>query len=732
MTHRPRLLPVALAAALLGPAAAVAQTPDYSLCRAPDAIPPFRPQPDAPTPREGAPVEIDADELDVSEQQRTLLSGGVELRRADQWLATDALEWLHDTGRYRTFGGARYQDPSLRFIAADMEGDLERDEHRLTEVTYQLVAERGNGRADEVRLRGEGIGEMDNASFSTCDPERRSWDLRADNIRIDQEAGVGVARNARVYLGRVPVMYTPWLQFPIDDRRRSGLLYPTLGYSDESGIEFRQPVYLNLAPNYDATLTPALYGRRGAMLGAEFRYLSTRHRGTIEGNVLPNDRVADRDRAALRARHSTRLNAQWSARANIWRVSDTDYLEDFSERSQERALEQIRSTAGLYGRGRTWDARVEASSYQLTDSLLGENALQYDQLPGMRLRYRQPFGHWLELGFRGEAIAFAHPTRVEGRRVDLKPSIALPLEGDAWFVRPELAWRYTAWDIDREVNDSPTRSLPVKSLDMGAFFERPVSLFGQSLLQTLEPRLYYLHVPFRDQADIPVFDSRELTFGYAQLFRDNRFSGGDRQADAHQATAAVTSRLVSRGSGREVGALSVGQIRYFDTPRVGLPGRPAPDARQSEYVAELELLPDDRWSFRTTQTWDPNSSQSTLSAYRLQYRFDRGTLVNASYRYRRDVLEQADVSFVHPLNERWRVVGRWNHALDDSTTIEGIGGVEWQGCCVAVRLLGRHYVRNRQGDKGNAIYLEIELKGLGSIGRRTDDLLERAILDYSR
>lgn len=728
---RLRQLPIALAAALAALHATPALAQDWGLCRAPDAIPAFRELPPEARPRDQAPVNIEALALDVSDERRTVLSGDVELWRADQWLGTDVLVYEHAVERYQAQGEVRYQDDSMRFTAQRMQGDLVADTHELDDVRYQLVSQRGNGEATQVRLQGS-IGQMQGASFSTCEPDRRSWELRASDLEVDQDEGMGTARNATIYLGRVPVLYSPWLSFPTDDRRRSGLLYPTVGYDAESGLDLSIPYYLNLAPNYDLTLTPRILGRRGVMLGGEFRYLTPRHRGTLEADWLPNDRLAERSRGSLRLNHTSRLNRYWTGRADVWRFSDREYLEDFSESSGLRAQSQIRSIAGVFGRGQFWNSAITASKFQLTDPLLSENALQYAQLPRVFYRYQRPLQSWLEVGLRSEAVAFEHPTRVEARRLDLRPWVAAPLEGNAWFVRPELGYRFTAYDIDRASDDSPSRGLPIASLDMGAFFERPVEVFGRDFINTLEPRLYYLYVPYRDQDNLPVFDSRELTFGYAQLFRDNRFSGADRQSDANQATAAVTTRLLDPDTGREWLNASVGQIRYFTPPRVALPGQPAPESSGSDYVVEAELLFNDRWSLRTSQVYSPELSSRTLSAFRGQYRFGNGGLVNVGYRYRRNQLEQTDVSFVQPINENWRLIGRWNYSLQDRSTVEGIGGIEWESCCVAVRLLGRHYVRNRAGEKNNAVYLEIELKGLGSFGRRTGELLERAILDYDR
>ena len=342
--------------------------------------------------------------------------------------------------------------------------------------------------------------------------------------------------------------------------------------------------------------------------------------------------------------------------------------------------------------------------------------------------------------------------RGDATRFDLTPWVEFPFERAAGYVRPRLAWRHTGYSLSHDwlsdlddcplfdcgfapppffPNRSPSRSTAITSVDAALNFERSTSLFGDAMLQTLQPRLYYLRVPYENQDDLPVFDSRELTFGFDQLFRTNRFSGADRQADANQLTVALSSRWLAQADGRERLALHIGQIRYFDDLRVQLPFQPVDRRSGSAYVAGADLHLGDRWSIGLAQQWDPEIDSTLLSGAQLSYRGDRGALANVAYRYRRGVLEQVDGSFVLPMGAAWRWVGRWNYSLLDESTLEAFGGIEWQGCCVAWRVLGRHYVRNREGDTSNALFVELELKGLGSLGRSTEDFLQRAILGYT-
>lgn len=728
------LLPTLLAFSVTA-SLAQAQTPAHDpwmLCPPEDAIPAFVPRPAEGWPdRATSPSTILAESFDYSAEDTSVLDGNVELQRGDQWLGSDRVTWEHATERYRAQGNVRYQDEALRFVAREARGDQPADRIEVDAVRYQLVQERGNGEAEHAVLVGR-TSTLSEATYSTCDPQQRAWTLRARRVDVDHDEGLARIRGARLHLGNTPVAYLPYLVVPVDDRRRTGFLYPTFGRSGRRGTEIEVPFYINLAPNYDATLTPRWMSRRGVMLSTEGRYLGQRSNGILEFDYLPDDREADRDRHQIRLRHGLRLNQAWSTQVGIHRISDTRYLEDFGESLGDIAISQIRSIASLNGRGQFWSTSLSVSDWQLADPLLSENALEFNHRPRLQHRWDRPWLDWLQTGLRAEAVDFSHPTLDGGRRLDLKPYLRLPFEGAWWFLRPELAWRYTAYELDRENGERrPERSLPIASVDGGLFFERTLGLGRRSFIQTLEPRLYYLRVPYRDQSDLPLFDTRELTFGYAQLFRDNIYSGADRQADANQATVALTTRLLDESTGREWLSGSLGQIRYFDPPRVGL-RRDLPERSKSAYVADVDLRTPGRWSLGLSQQWDPETRQTLLRSYRAQYRLREDGVVNLAYRYRPDEVEQADLSFAYPVTPAWRAYGRWNYSFLDRSTFEAFGGVEWQSCCMAVRVLGRHYLRNREGEKDNALYVEIELKGLGSFGRETERLLQDGILDYVR
>lgn len=765
-----RLLALSICIAACPDAVAVDERPGmWRMCPLEDAIPSF---PDATPPtgtsdeRLTSETNIDGDSLSGEYDSILTLEGNVTLRRADQFLAADNLQLDNETGRYVASEGVRYQDSGIRLTAEHIEGNPSEDSHSITGVRYQLLERRGNGGAEHAMLEGD-RGSLYGSTYTTCPPSERLWWLDARRIDIDLEEGFGTARGATVRLGRVPILYMPWFKFPIDDRRQTGLLYPSIGLSGRNGFDWRQPIYLNLAPNYDMTLEPRVMSDRGILLGTEFRYLTRSSQGILEFEYLPSDDLAqdgrqeeidlgvhpDNWRKETRGmvhysdRHN--LNRIWQVRNNLNWVSDPRYIEDMSNSLSSLTSTTVNSDIGIYGRGRYWEAGLRAEYQQLADYTLLERQLPYNRLPRLYGRWEQPLRPWLVASVNTDLTRFSHTdgsSRPGGSRLDVEPQIAFPLEGAAWYVTPSLAWRYTAYQLDRtlaeqiatgigttDIETSPSRSLPIASLDAGLFFDRETQFRGERFLHTIEPRLFYLNVPYRYQDNLPRFDTNNLTFSWSQLFRDNRFSGADRQSDANQLTLAVSTRMIRESDGLEKFSASVGQIRYFEDSRVGLsPSSPPLESGQSSWVAESSYAVNDRWTISAGYQWDPEIRREDLMSLRTRYLIGDYGIANFAYRYRRDMLEQVDLSFLYPINDTWSLIGRYYYSITDRQVLEGIGGVQWENCCMAVRLVGRRYVRNRQGEMNDAVQLEVEFKGLSSAGPGMEDRLRRAILGYYR
>ncbi|MGY0505978.1 LPS-assembly protein LptD [Luteimonas sp. e5] len=788
MRRRLRLLPLSFAIACALPATAQQlheheMQPDYSLCPAEDAVPVF---PDAPPPtrlrtdRE-ARRQMDT-ELAGDEQSGTyevpVLSGNVTLRRGDQFLGTDNITFDSEAGTYVAEGSVRFQDSGMRITAERASGNQNEDSHRLENLRYQLTDRRGNGGADLIEVRDD-VGSLHGASYSTCPPSQPQWKLVANRIDFDTDEGFAVARNATFRVGRIPVLYMPWFKFPIDERRQTGLLMPSISNSGRNGFYYKQPIYFNLAPNYDLTLSPRIMTKRGPALGSEFRYLLPAGAGEFNAFWMPDDKLRDRSRSYFSYNGYQNLSQNWQFNASVAKFSDPRYFEDFTSSALGGiAWHTTRSVLGVYGRGRHWSAGVMADHNQLSDYTLTELSLPFDRLPRAYLSWEQPIGTLLRAGIDSEAVRFRHSSwraldaefnpigpKIAvpgGNRLDLKPWISMPLQGASWFIEPRLAWRHTRYQLDdalaRQIAEQraradagsqgipydpgmdaaffdkqPSRSLPIFSLDAGVQFDREFQRKGEGHVQTLEPRLFYLNVPYRNQDALPLFDTQPLTFGWGQLFRDNRYTSADRQSDANQITTAVTTRILRDRDGFERFNASIGQIHYLDDVRVMAAGHERTIERgRSAWVADTNWAPSDRWLIGASYQWDPKYRRQDLASLRARYLLGDDGVVNIGYRYRRDLLELADFSFLYPINPAWSLVGRYYYSIKDRKPLETVAGVQWDSCCVAMRLVARQYIRDREGDLNNAIMFELEFKGLGSAGQDTRRALRRAILGYYR
>lgn len=740
----PRLALVSLAIAAVLPVLAVAADkkkddgPDWSLCPTDPIFDFYIRDFGAGIERKGAPADFVSTQVTITGRSSYLLEGDVVATQADQRLLADKMTYDAESDTAVADGHVRYQDSEAAFTASHATSQLSYQKSKLDNVQYELIRQHGNGFADHVERYAELDSHLEKVTYSTCPPSKRDWEFHAATIDIDHVEGVGHARDATLYFKDVPILFLPYARFPVDDERHSGFLFPSFGSSSRTGFDLAVPYYLNLAPNMDATVGPHIYALRGVALDAEYRFLTQTQGGVLEGSFLPHDRDADRDRFAYRYRHTGSLGPNFSVTADINRVSDTRYFQDFGDGLVPSATSLLPSNAYLHGRGQWWSLEFGGDSVDITDPSVAPGTEPYERLPRLQFNTEIPFAGDLRAGLAAEVVRFDKDADVvTGRRYDLYPYLTWQLDSAAWYLHPKIGVRSTRYDLDVPnaldasfPDRSPSRTVPIASLDAGLYFDRDSEWFGRALRQTLEPRLYYLRAPYRNQDDLPLFDTQAQTFSFAGLFRENRFTGADRQIDANQLTLAMTSRLIDDASGDEVARAAIGETRYFDPQKVQLPGVAPTDFNGSAYAAEFELSPSKNWTVAWDQQWDPESDKNTFSAIRVQHLFGDHGVINASYRYRRDQLEFVDLSSAFPLTPNWRLITRYDYSLRDRRILEALGGFEYEDCCYAFRIVARHYLRNLSGEANNALFFELELKGLGSAGRKSGDFLRRAILGY--
>ena len=704
-----------------------------ALCPPPARL--AEPGPGRPEDRATTPLHVSAARSEMRGERLGLFEGEVVLERADQRLQAERVTYDRGTDVVEAEGEVRYAEPGLELAAARARLALAADTGRFEDVRYRLPGGGGRGEAARASFEGRTRARLETVSYTTCPPGAEAWKLRARRLDLDRASGRGVARHATLRLGRVPVLYSPYLSFPIDDRRKSGFLAPSLGRSDRTGTDVRIPWYWNIAPNYDATFVPRWMGKRGLQLGAEFRYLTRTSEGEIQGEYLRYDDVTGDDRGLVRLRHRTVLGP-WRLTVDARHVSDARYFEDLGSSLTAVATTHLEQRADLdWARGR-WSALLRLQAFQTVDPAIAPASRPYRRLPQLRLALapgRGPLG----LSWSGhlEVVRFSHEAagKTTGTRVDLRPRVSWPVRRPGWYVEPALALRHTRYALENPGAGKPadpSRTLPTFSLDAGVFLEKPVA--GGRLLHTIEPRLYYLYVPYEGQDDLPVFDTGLLDFSFAQLFREDRFSGPDRVGDANQLTLAVTSRLVETAGGVERLSVSLGQIRYFRDRRVVLPGGTVEGRRGSNLVLQASALPWRSLRVSAGLQWDPDPGRVERAGLSLLARADAHRILNLAYRFRRGTLEQVDLAGRWRLATAWHAVGRWNRSLREDVDLERFAGVEYAACCWGVRLVWREYVAAAGAEPNRALLLQLELKGLGSVGEPVDRLLERGILGYRR
>lgn len=720
---RPLALAVVATGFLLHPQPGAAQTSPAGLaCPKPALAARIGPVPD----RSAAPIEIYAEAFDARKDDAGEAIGSVELFRADQYLSTEVVRYRAEDGSVSLPAPLVYRDSQLELSASSGQFDMINERGDFNDLDYGLTGSSARGGAERVNLQGGNESTLFNVWFTTCPGDDPEWVLSAKELELQHDEGVGVARGAKLELGNVPILYLPWMTFPIDDRRKSGFLYPTLGTANDNGLEIGIPWYWNIAPNQDATFEPTWLSERGAMLLSEYRFLTRRTRGVLELDVLPSDRKTDEDRWRYLARAGMSINRAWQAGARLERVSDNEYFQDFGGSLTQTSQQFLRSDASIDGAGRYWIFSAVFDDFQVIDDAVEPDAEPYSRLPRLAFLLDAPLGR-SGLGTRmdAEAVYFDRDVGVTGARLDLYPSLVWNQQERWGFFEASAGYRYTGYDLDNTAPDadrSPDRGLPILSLDSGVYLER---FTKRGKTQTLEPRFFYLYVPYEDQSALPDFDTGEITFGFAQLFHTNRFTGADRQTDANQLTLAVSTRTFDAGSGREQWNLNVGQIFYLNPPRVTLEEDDPLNENTSPFIAELNWHPLDRTNVRLGVQWSWEETELDVAVAGLDQGFDNGSRLAFEYRFRRDRLDQFDVAYLWPINNRWRAFSRVSYSLEDSSLLEGLVGVEYESCCWALRVAARRYLRDRNGGERDTLYAELRLKGLGAFGRREPALFRR-------
>lgn len=655
------------------------------------------------------------------------LEGSAEVRRDGQQIDADYLRYDRAENYVEARGNVTVIEPDgTRYRTGVLQLDLDTRAGEAGAGHYRLPAPRGRGTMEGIEFVDRDHTRLRGVRYSTCPEGREDWYLRARRVDLDTTEDIGVARDATLRVFGAPVFYLPYFSFPISDKRKSGFLIPQVGYSGSLGAIVAAPYYLNLAPNYDATLTPRWMTRRGLQLQSEFRYLGGSSAGQLDVEYLPNDKVTGENRAAGSFIHNHVFTPTWTGFANVRGVSDRDYVNDFGERLAVTSEAYLPQNAEVNYRGSAWNFTARAADYQTVDRTVAPASRPYARLPQLLLSGDSgPTSFGAQYRLDSELVNFYREVGITGQRANVAPVMRLPLTRVYGFLIPEVGARYIGYSLDNAAQARPSVTVPFASLDTGLYFEREVAIGSGRFDQTLEPRLYYLYVPHREQDQLPNFDTAIPDFTFANLFRNNRFVGGDRLGDANQVTAALTTRFIDQESGAERASASIGRVYYLEERRVNLPPGII-DTHASDFAAEGTAWLGSSWQTRATLQWSQDREQAVRSTFYLQYQpAESGGYAAAGYRYSRNELEQVDLTAAWPLSASWRVRARSLYSLRDIDrgNIESSIGAEYRDCCWAVRLYAaRTLVQTASGsldptEQRNQFQVEFELIGLSGSNR---------------
>lgn len=737
------------------------------------------------------PTTIEANRANLKQEEPSHLEGKVHLIAGNRQIKSDEATLYRDpkTGkleRIKALGHVQLLAPDLRADGISGEYEVATEVAKLEQANFRIYSRHVRGTACALTSFGQDRLVLKDATYTTCAPCQNTWKLRAERLSLNKVTGRGRARHARLYLNNAPVFYFPYVDFPIDDRRETGFLLPNFGFTKLSGFELEVPFYWNIAPNYDATLTPQFLSKRGVNLKNQFRYMWTKGIGEINASILPNDHaykafredklinhpgIANNDprvtalskgnnnRTQVLVKHYSAFNPNWSGNIFYHEVGDDNYFMDLGQDINGSSITSLTQTGEVLYRDEYLNSAFRVQNYQTLHPFLGPGTADaYQRLPELatRAEYRDLPGGFV-VGAGGNFTHFGHkrdPVTLQsfttGERYQLRPSLSLPLKHPGWFFVPRLQWNLLSYSLDlgpaarfNRAPKTPHQTIPMFDLDSGLIFERNTTLCDTAYIQTLEPRLYYLHVPFRNQNDLPLFDTSNPGFDFNQLFRDNRFSGLDRVGDTEQLTYALSSRLLNGNSGEERLSATIGQIYYFKQRRVTLCNSflfpecvkteiPDFDKHLSPLTGILQYHLQDPWTITAAAEWDTYKRRVEKTGVYAQYHPSAYNVLNIGYLFLRhnparinaitqlpEQLKQIDTSVAWGLTEHWRILARLNYDIVKHRPNEILGGLEHQGCCTAMRFAFIRYVRPNNGlvtQYNNGFFFQFVFKGFAGVG----------------
>ncbi|WP_262964580.1 LPS-assembly protein LptD [Methylobacter psychrophilus] len=720
--------------------------------------------------RETSPMDVESNYSEIFDNEIGSYYGNVKMTRADQHSSSNKANYDSVSKVLDLHGNVYYSEDALALHSETASLNLASDQAKLRNLEFISPTTPLRGTASALYRESKTLSQYKDVAYTSCRPGNQDWIIHASDLKMNKTTGKGVAKNTWMEFKGTPVFYSPYLSFPIDNRRLSGFLAPSFGTTKYSGFRLAAPYYWNIAPNYDATITPRELSSRGPLLAGNFRYLTEQSRGKVGMEFMPNDSVLNKTRYSGSIKNTSQISNHISSNMDVNYVSDQTYFAELGNALSFSNFNYLRSTADIrYDRpGVNLSTRIE--NYQSINTTTPNAALPYRKLPQVNLNLDHSFQFMpLHTAMENEYVYFQQASLVNGQRINTKPSVSIPLQTASSYFTPKLSLQHTQYALNNlqpgiSSTESVSRTLPIFSADSGLNFERGFNMANTPFLHTLEPRLFYLYVPYSNQQNIPIFDTAQYDFQYNSMFRENSFAGTDRIQDANQITTAITSRLIDDESGLERLKLSVGEIFYFRDRNVTLQyANQAPVAGSSvqtnsvsNLVTELSSELTRTISVTSGLQWNPVLNDIERTKAGIHYRNESNEIFNVGYLYRKNPLipdgtndiTQSDASFRYPIYDNWYAMGRFQYSLLYNQTQDAFLGIEKENCCWRFRIAARHYINNiantnfngvttnqnltLAGTAQNGVFFEVELKGLSAIGDDMDYFLQQEIYGYRK
>jgi len=692
------------------------------------------------------------DSTNGTTDQDMAVKGSAEVRRNTVVIKADALHYDQDTDMADAYGQVRMNNNGTTFAGPEAHLRVDSSEGFMTAPKYHFNVTGGSGSAERVDLLDNERSVFTRGTYTACacadDP---AWYIKGSEFDFDTGADEGVAHNGVLFFQGVPVFASPWLSFPLSGERRSGILPPTFSLSSTNGFELSVPYYFNIAPNRDLTVTPRIISKRGVQLQSTFRYLSPTYSGSITGEFLPNDRLTKTNRYALYIQHNQNFGNGFGGYIYYNKVSDNTYPEDLSSSVNQfmngtQLLYQ--QEAGLTYNNGPWSVLAREQHWQT----LTPSVAPYGREPQLNVKYSKYNVGGFDFGAEADYTNFHITTAdlTEGQRVVFNPYISYSVVGPGYFVTPKVQWHFASYNLRNISGDVPvgtpknfTESIPTLSFDTGLIFDRSVRLFGEDYIQTLEPRLYYVYTPYRNQESAPLFDTAESDFGLAEIFTPNTFVGNDRIADANRLTAAITTRFINPATGDERARFVIAQQYYFQDQRVTLlPNQTSTQATHSDLIVGASLKLGAGFASETAFQYNADNNQLVKTSVGFGFSPATGKVLNVGYRYTRanttlenQPINQVLVSGQWPLTHRVFGVGRFNYDLGGHRIVDGLVGLQYDADCWTLGAGIQRYANglntSGQHQSSTRFLAQLTFKGLSSVDNGLISAFRSSVAGYT-